>query len=81
MELAIEENTLLALDPINWTVPTTMIRTTASMTAYSATSCPFLIAPKSAYKLHRPAPFLFRDEVERTRRFWDESLRMSTRLG
>src|ERR1700687_1945528 len=40
MELATEENTLLALDPINRTVPTTMTRITASMTAYSAISCP-----------------------------------------
>src|SRR5579872_1184913 len=40
MELATEENTLLAFDPINRTVPTTMTRITASMTAYSAMSCP-----------------------------------------
>jgi hypothetical protein len=34
------ENTLLAFAPISRTVLATMTRTTASMTAYSATSCP-----------------------------------------
>jgi hypothetical protein len=32
------ENTLLALEPISRTVPTTMTRITANMTEYSATS-------------------------------------------
>src|ERR1700722_17805324 len=40
IELATDENTVLALDPINRTVPTTMTRITASITAYSAISCP-----------------------------------------
>src|SRR5271155_2994187 len=40
MELATDENTLLALPPIRRMVPTTITRITASMTAYSATSCP-----------------------------------------
>jgi hypothetical protein len=34
------ENTLLALPPIRRTVPITITRITASITAYSATSCP-----------------------------------------
>ena len=32
---------MLALDPMSRTVPTTMTRITANMTAYSAISCPF----------------------------------------
>src|SRR5580698_8582854 len=40
MELATEENTVFALEPISRTVPTTMTRITASITAYSAMSCP-----------------------------------------
>jgi hypothetical protein len=40
MVLATDENTLLALDPISLIVPTTTARITASMTAYSAMSCP-----------------------------------------
>src|ERR1041385_2325586 len=39
-ELPTLENTLLALDPIKRMVPTTITRMTASMTAYSAISCP-----------------------------------------
>jgi len=38
IELATEEKTLLAFDPIMRMVPTTTARITASMTAYSATS-------------------------------------------
>jgi hypothetical protein len=38
IELATDENTLLAFDPINRMVPTTITRMTASMTAYSAMS-------------------------------------------
>src|SRR5215469_8959898 len=41
MELAAEENTTLALLPIIRIVPTTITRMTASMTAYSAISCPW----------------------------------------
>lgn len=41
IELAASENTLLALLPIMRMVPTTMTRMTASMTAYSAMSCPW----------------------------------------
>ena len=40
IELATLENTLFAFDPINWIVPTTRTRITASITAYSAMSCP-----------------------------------------
>src|SRR5260370_22059506 len=40
MELATFENTLFALEPIKRTVPTTITRMTANMTAYSAISCP-----------------------------------------
>ena len=40
MELATEENALFAFDPIKRIVPTTRTRITASMTAYSAMSCP-----------------------------------------
>src|SRR5438445_7498769 len=40
IELAAEEKTLLALEPINLIVPTTRTRITASITAYSAMSCP-----------------------------------------
>jgi hypothetical protein len=38
IELAVAENALFAFPPIRRTVPTTMIRITASMTAYSAIS-------------------------------------------
>jgi len=38
IELAVAENALLAFPPIKRTVPTTMIRITASITAYSAIS-------------------------------------------
>jgi hypothetical protein len=38
--LPTEENTLFALAPIKRTVPTTITRTTASITAYSAISWP-----------------------------------------
>jgi len=40
IELATDENTLLALEPTNRIVPTTMTRITASITAYSAMSWP-----------------------------------------
>jgi hypothetical protein len=40
MELATVENTLFELDPIKRIVPTTITRITASITAYSAMSCP-----------------------------------------
>jgi len=40
MELATCENTVLELDPISRRVPTTIIRITATITAYSAMSCP-----------------------------------------
>jgi len=40
MELPTLENTLLEFPPINRIVPNTMIRTTASIIAYSAMSCP-----------------------------------------
>src|SRR5437870_12524039 len=39
-ELATDENAVLALDPISRIVPTPMTRITASITAYSAMSCP-----------------------------------------
>src|SRR2546427_5923763 len=48
-ELATEEKTLLALLPTSRMVPTTMTRITASMTAYSAMSCP----RSSFHKLHK----------------------------
>src|SRR5579863_3973691 len=40
IELATDEKTLLAFAPIRRMVPTTITNTTASITAYSATSCP-----------------------------------------
>ena len=40
IELAVAENTLFALPPINRIVPTTNTKMTASITAYSAISCP-----------------------------------------
>ena len=40
IELAVAENTLFALPPINRSVPTTITKMTASITAYSAISCP-----------------------------------------
>ena len=40
IELETDENTLLALAPIKRMVPTTITRTTANITAYSATSWP-----------------------------------------
>jgi hypothetical protein len=39
-ELATDENTLLAFDPIKRIVPTTITRMTANITAYSAMSWP-----------------------------------------
>ena len=42
IELAVAENTLFALPPINRSVPTTITKMTASITAYSAISCPLL---------------------------------------
>jgi hypothetical protein len=39
--LATDENTLLAFDPTSRIVPTTRTRISASITAYSAMSCPF----------------------------------------
>jgi hypothetical protein len=38
--LAVLENTVLAFEPMSLTVPTTNTRITASITAYSAISCP-----------------------------------------
>src|SRR5579864_2960497 len=40
MALAVSEKTLFACEPISRTVPTTITRITASITAYSAISCP-----------------------------------------
>jgi hypothetical protein len=40
IELAVLEKTLLAFEPISLIVPTTKTRMTASITAYSAMSCP-----------------------------------------
>jgi len=40
IELAAAEKTLLAFEPMSRIVPTTITRITASMTAYSAMSCP-----------------------------------------
>jgi hypothetical protein len=40
IELATDENTLLALEPISRMVPTTITKMTASITAYSAMSWP-----------------------------------------
>jgi hypothetical protein len=40
IELAVAENTLFALPPINRIVPTTKTKMTASITAYSAISWP-----------------------------------------
>jgi hypothetical protein len=40
IELATAEKALFAFDPIRLTVPTTSTRITASITAYSAISCP-----------------------------------------
>jgi len=40
MALPMLENTLLAFDPIIRTVPRAMTKITASITAYSAMSCP-----------------------------------------
>ena len=45
MELPTLENTLLAFEPIKRIVPTTITRITASMTAYSAMSCPLSSVP------------------------------------
>src|SRR5580658_3444518 len=50
MLLAVAENTLFALVPISLTVPITITRITASMTAYSATSCPSSLRHKSLAK-------------------------------
>src|SRR6476660_280710 len=51
IELATSEKMLFDLPPINFTVPTTMTKITASMTAYSAMSC----AESSAHNCPRKA--------------------------
>src|SRR5271165_913535 len=48
--LATCENTLFALLPIRRTVPITITRITANITAYSAMSCPSLLRHKSLAK-------------------------------
>src|SRR5580704_15292702 len=48
--LATDENTLFALPPIRRTVPITITSITASITAYSAMSCPSSLRHKSLAK-------------------------------
>src|SRR6202521_3433345 len=48
--LASDENTLFALPPIRRTVPITISSITASITAYSAMSCPSSLRHKSVAK-------------------------------
>src|ERR1700690_4163340 len=50
MELATDENTLFAFVPIRRTVPITITRITASITAYSAMSCPSSLRHKRLTK-------------------------------
>ncbi len=57
-ELATAEKTLFAFPPTNRSVPTTITRMTASITAYSAMSCPVSAAQSlcnSVPMLHLPA--------------------------
>src|SRR5437868_12472111 len=59
-ELATFEKTVFALVPMSLIVPTTITRITASMTAYSAMSCPFSSfqsARSTCFTLCRPPLF------------------------
>src|SRR5271155_2984149 len=64
MELATDENTLLELPPIRRMVPTTITRITASMTAYSAMSCP-CSSRHSSNKNFFIIQFLLRKQTEK----------------
>src|ERR1700726_2137301 len=57
--LATAENTLFALPPIRRTVPITITSITASITAYSAMSCPSSLRHKSLAKSAIPDSFEF----------------------
>src|SRR5262249_9369761 len=57
MELATCEKTVLEFDPISRRVPTTMIRIAATMTAYSAMSCPS--SEEKSMNVWRIADFLY----------------------
>jgi hypothetical protein len=48
---------VLALDPINRTIPMTITRTTANMIAYSATSCPSLFQQKLFRRCWMTVPY------------------------
>src|SRR5712692_5962116 len=64
IELAAAEKTLLAIAPMSRSVPTTITRITASITAYSAMSCPSSSTQnlcKQAIMFHLPA-FLYAEE-------------------
>jgi hypothetical protein len=51
MLLATDENTLFELVPTSLTVPITITRITASITAYSAMSLTFFVHPQAVQKL------------------------------
>jgi hypothetical protein len=73
MELAAEEKALLAFEPMSRMVPTTSTRMTASITAYSAISCPFSSTQSlrnGAIMLHLPA-FLSAETMRKIRRVGD----------
>src|SRR5216684_2723568 len=55
--LATDENTLFALPPMRRTVPITITSITASITAYSAMSCPSSLRHKSLAKSAIPDSF------------------------
>src|ERR1700686_3681611 len=57
--LATAENTLFALPPIRRTVPITITSITASITAYSAMSCPSSLRHKCLAKSAIPDSFEF----------------------
>ena len=56
--LATEENALLALLPTRRIVPTTSTKITASITAYSAMSCPLFVLPKLKGEVKHYTPLL-----------------------
>ena len=56
--LATEEKALLALLPTRRIVPTTSTKITASITAYSAMSCPLFVLPKLKGEVKHYTPLL-----------------------
>src|SRR6202790_2089515 len=72
--LATAENTLFALPPIRRTVPITITSITASITAYSAMSCPSSLRPKSLARSVILDSFELYVRISTRERGWNQSL-------